>query len=93
MLLAGMLLPASALTIIPDPEGEKKYAAMVEHNPACISHLQKVTDLKSADAAAKAGKGKQPPQGPEQNMLPITPLSGVDHVEKILHKILFFVEF
>lgn len=54
MLLAGMLLPASALTIIPDPEGEKKKAALVELDLACISHLQKVTDLKSADAAAKA---------------------------------------
>ena len=54
MLLAGMLLPASALTIIPDPEGEKRQAALVELDLACISHLQKVTDLKSADAAAKA---------------------------------------
>ena len=54
ILLAGTLLPGSALTIIPDPEGEKRQAALVQHNQACISHLQKVTDMKSADAAAKA---------------------------------------
>ena len=54
MLLAGTLLPASALTITIDPEGEKRQAALVQHNQACISHLQKVTNLKSADAAAKA---------------------------------------
>ena len=54
ILLAGTLLPSPALTIIPDPEGEKRQAALVQHNQACISHLQKVTDMKSADAAAKA---------------------------------------
>ena len=54
ILLAGTLLPGSALTIIPDPKGEKRQAALVQHNQACISHLQKVTDMKSADAAAKA---------------------------------------
>ena len=54
ILLAGTLLPASALTITIDPEGEKRQAALVQHNQACISHLQKVTNLKSADAAAKA---------------------------------------
>ena len=53
ILLAGTLLPASALTIIPDPEGDKRYAAYVELNNICISYLQKVTDRASADAAAK----------------------------------------
>ena len=41
ILLAGTLLPAPALTIIPDPEGEKRQAALVQHNQACISHLQR----------------------------------------------------
>lgn len=53
ILLAGMLLPASALTITPDPEGEKRYAAYVELNNICIGYLNAVCDRASADAAAK----------------------------------------
>ncbi len=53
ILLAGLLLPASALTIIPDPEGDKRYAAYVELNNICIGYLNEVSDRASADAAAK----------------------------------------
>ena len=53
ILLAGMLLPTSALTIIPNPEGEKRQAAYAELNNVCIKHLESVTDQTSANAAAK----------------------------------------
>ena len=52
-LLTGLLLPASALTIIPDPEADKRYDAYAALNTICIGHLEKVTDRASADAAAK----------------------------------------
>ena len=48
-----MLLPGSALTVIPDPEAEKRYEAYAALNTICIGHLEKVTDRASADAAAK----------------------------------------
>lgn len=53
ILLAGMLLPGSALTVIPDPEADKRYEAYAALNTICIGHLEKVTDRASADAAAK----------------------------------------
>ena len=53
ILLAGMLLPCSALTVIPDPEDDKRQAAYGKLNSICIGHLETVTDRTSADAAAK----------------------------------------
>lgn len=52
-LLATILLPAFALTIIPDPEGDKQQTAYAALNNICIGHLETVTDRVSADAAAK----------------------------------------
>ncbi len=52
-LLATILLPAFALTIIPDPEGDKRQTAYAALNNICIGHLETVTDRASADAAAK----------------------------------------
>ena len=51
-LLATILLPAFALTIIPDPEGDKQQTAYAALNNICIGHLETVTDRASADAAA-----------------------------------------
>ena len=39
ILLAGMLLPGSALTVIPDPEADKRYEAYAALNTICIGHL------------------------------------------------------
>ena len=54
LLLCALILPAAALTIIPDPEGERKARILEQYHNTCISHLQKVTDRKSADKAARA---------------------------------------
>lgn len=54
VLLAVMQMTASALTINPDPEGERRQAAYAELNNICIGHLETVTDRASADAAAKS---------------------------------------
>lgn len=54
LLFLALSFSCSALTIIPAPEGERKHAAMVKHNEACIRQLQSVTDRRSADAAARA---------------------------------------
>lgn len=53
VLLAVMQMTASALTINPDPEADKRYEAYAALNTICIGHLEKVTDRASADAAAK----------------------------------------
>lgn len=68
LILAGLLLPASALTIIPDPEDDKRQAAYAELNNICIRHLETVTDKASADTAAKniqAARKKHPVTGPD----------------------------
>lgn len=54
VLLAVMQMTASALTINPDPEGERRQAAYAELNNICIAYLEQVTDRASADAAAKS---------------------------------------
>lgn len=53
-LLLILAFSCPALTIIPDPEGEQRHAALVRHNEACIRQLEAVTNRESADAAAKA---------------------------------------
>lgn len=54
VLLAVMQMTASALTINPDPEGERRQAAYAELNNICIGYLEQETDRASADAAAKS---------------------------------------
>ena len=53
-LLLLLAYTSPALTIIPDPEGERRYAVWAEYATSVCQRLQNVTDKASADAAARA---------------------------------------